>query len=199
MLCQLQLAVHLTRRRDPVTGDTDAMTFRKAALSVFASAGIAVAVAVMAAMVANDVQDLFAGAIVVSLFAYLFWLVGWHSAVRLSRNGVSVDNLLLRHVIPWDELAEIGVGNGLVFRLRDGTRIGSVMYGGSVIGAILGYRYTRKVAARMNATRDAIRASAAEDPVAAPGYRRAAGFSVWPPLAILAVMEAIASLSLLVK
>src|SRR5258708_34153952 len=140
MLCQLQLAVHLTRRRDPVTGDTDAMTFRKAALSVFASAGIAVAVAVMAAMVANDVQDLFAGAIVVSLFAYLFWLVGWHSAVRLSRNGVSVDNLLLRHVIPWDELAEIGVGNGLVFRLRDGTRIGSVMYGGSGDRGDLGER-----------------------------------------------------------
>src|SRR5258708_35578618 len=127
MLCQLQLAVHLTRRRDPVTGDTDAMTFRKAALSVFASAGIAVAVAVMAAMVANGLQDLFAGAIVVSLFAYLFWLVGGHSGVPLGRNGVRVDKLLRRQVIPGDELAEIAVGNRRWYRLRDGTPCGSVM------------------------------------------------------------------------
>src|SRR5260221_12161269 len=56
------------------------MTFRKPALSVFASAAVAVTVIGMAVMVANDVQDLFAAAIVVSLFAYLFWLVGWHSA-----------------------------------------------------------------------------------------------------------------------
>jgi hypothetical protein len=177
----------------------DAMTFRKPALSVFASAGIAVAVSVMAAMVANDVQDLFAGAIVVSLFAYLFWLVGWHSTVRLGRDGVIVDNLLVRHVIPWGQLAEIGVGNGLVFRLRDGTRVGSVMYDGSVIGALLGYRYTRGVAARMNAARDKVLEEPSPPSALDGGYRRVAGFSAWPPLAILAVMEAIASLSLLGK
>jgi hypothetical protein len=175
------------------------MTFRKPALSVFASAGIAVAVTGMAAMVANGVQDLFAAAIVVSLFAYLFWLVGWHSAVRLGRDGVIVDNLLMRHVIPWGELAEIGMGNGLVFRLRDGQRVGSVMYGGSVIGAILGYRYTRKVADRMNAARDGIRASSAEHEAQEAGYRRVAGFSVWPPMVIVATTEAIAALSLLAR
>jgi hypothetical protein len=199
VLCELQLAVHLTGRHPPVIGDTDEMTFRKPALSVFASAGIAVAVTVIAAMVANDVQDLFAGAIVVSLFAYLFWLVGWHSAVRLGRDGVIVDNLLVRHVIPWDELAEIGVGNGLVSRLRDGQRVGSVMFGGSVIGAILGYRYTRSVAARMKAARDDIRGRYSGQCVPGAGYRRVAGFSAWPPLVILAVMEAIASFSLLGK
>ena len=175
------------------------MTFRKAALSVFASAGIAVAVTGMAAMVANDVQDLFAAAVVVSLFAYLFWLVGWHSAVRLGRDGVIVDNLLARHVIPWGQLAEIGVGNGLEFRLRDRQRIGSIMYGGSVIGAILGYRYTRSAAARMNAPRDDVRARYPGQCVPGAGYRRVAGFSAWPPLVILAVMEAVASLSLLAK
>jgi len=139
------------------------MTFRKPALSVFASAAVAVTVIGMAVMVANDVQDLFAAAIVVSLFAYLFWLVGWHSAVRLGRDGVIVDNLLVRHVIPCEELAEIGVGGGLVFRLRDGQRVGSVMFGESVIGEILGYGYTRSVAARMNAVRDEIRANCDED------------------------------------
>lgn len=175
------------------------MTFRKPALSVFATAALAIPVIGMAVAVAKDVQDLWAAAIIFSLFAYLFWLVGWHSAVRLGRDGVIVDNLLVRHVIPWEELAEIGVAGGLVFRLRDGQRIGSVMFGGSVIGEILGYRYTRSVAARMNAERDDILAHRGEDHRTGNGYRRLAGFSVWPPLAILAVMEAIASLSLLAK
>jgi hypothetical protein len=43
-----------------------------------------------------------------------------HSAVRLGREGAIVDNLLVRHVIRWGELVEIYVGDGLVFRLRDG-------------------------------------------------------------------------------
>jgi hypothetical protein len=118
--------------------------------------------------------------------------------VRLGRDGVIVDNLLVRHVIPWGELVEIYVGNGLVFRLRDGQRIGSMVYGGSVLGAVLGYRYTRRVAARMNAARQEILAgSAAASPES--GYRRMLGFSPWPPLIILVIMEAITSLSLFLK
>jgi hypothetical protein len=175
------------------------ITFRKPALSVFPSVGILVVVAGMAAMAANGVRDLFAGAAGFSLFAYLFWLVGWQSAVRMGQNGVIVDNLLVRHVIPWGQLEEIGVRNGLVFRLRDGQQVGSVMYGGSVIGAILGYRNTRKVVARMNAARDDIRVGSSERSVPDGGYRRETGFTPWPPLVILAVMEGIATLSLAAK
>jgi hypothetical protein len=150
----------------------------------------------MVIMVTHGVNDLFAGAIGFSLFGYFFWLLGWHSAVRLDRYGVIVDNLLVRHVIPWGELSEIEVGNGLFFRLRDDRMVGSIMYGGSVMGALLGYRYTRKVAARMRAARDELLTGTVELPTS-DGYVRRIGFSPWPPLVILALMEAIASLSLL--
>jgi hypothetical protein len=129
---------------------------------------------------------------------YIIWLIGGHSAVRLGRNGIFVDNLLVRHVIPWGELSEIGVQGGLIFRLRDGQRIGSVMYGGSVMGALLGYRYTRGVAERMRAARAELLAGAPE-PLPSADYVRRIAFSPWPPLVILAVMEAIAALSLLAK
>jgi hypothetical protein len=173
-----------------------ARTFRKWALTAFAGAGFALAVGGMLAVVISHARDLFYGAPFNALFAYFFWLVGWHSAVRLDREQVIVDNLLVRHVIPWGELSEIGVGNGLFFRLRDGRMVGSIMYGGSVIGALLRYRYTRGVAARMRAARDELLAGTSELP-SSDGYVQRIGFSPWPPLLIVALMEAIASLSLL--
>jgi hypothetical protein len=172
-------------------------TFRKWALSAYAGVGFATAVGIVFAAVLKHASGLFYGAPFIALFAYGFWLLGWHSAVRVDRDGVIVDNLLVQHVIPWGELSEIGVGNGLFFRLRDGRMVGSIMYGGSVMGALLGYRYTRKVAARMRAARDELLAGTAELPPS-DGYVQRIGFSPWPPLVIVALMEAIASLSLLI-
>jgi hypothetical protein len=173
------------------------VTFRKWWLSAFALLGAAGAVAAFVTGAIGHFNDsFFFGAGIISSFAYFFWLLGWHSAVRLDRDGVIVDNLLVRHVIPWGELSEIGVGNGLSFRLRDGRMIGSIMYGGSVMAALLGYRYTRKVATRMRAARDELLAGTAELPPS-DGYVQRIGFSPWPPLVILALMEATASLSLL--
>jgi hypothetical protein len=144
----------------------------------------------------ND--SFFFGGAILSPFAYLLWLLGWHSAVRMNRDGVIVDNLLIRHVIPWEELSEIKVGYGLVFLLRDGRKVGSIMYGGSVIGEVLGYRYTSKVADRMRAARQELLARSAKLP-ASGEYARRIGFSPWPPLAILASLEALAALSWLVR
>lgn len=175
-----------------------ARTSRKLVLSAYASAGMAIGPGSMVVIVTKEQRDLFTGAAGFSVFVYFFWLLGWHSKVRVDRAGVVVDNLLVRHVIPWGELSEIGVGYGLFFRLRDGGQIGSIMYGGSVAGTLLRYRYTRKVAGRMRAAREELLAGMAELPPS-DGYVQRIGFSPWPPLVILALMEAIASLSLLVK
>jgi hypothetical protein len=50
-----------------------------------------------------------------SLFAWFFWLVGWHSAVRMDAAGVVVDNLIIRNSIPWSALQAIQVAGGLKF------------------------------------------------------------------------------------
>lgn len=174
----------------------DDYVFRKAAFLVFAFAGSMILIVSLPILAAHHVHDLLTGAIGFSAFVYLFWLLGWHSAVRLGRNGIVVDNLLVRHVIPWDPLESIGVSYGLVIRLRDGMKICPLMYGGSVLGQVLGYRYTRKVAARMNAVKEELQARVPQAEPAAR-YQRRSGFSPWPPLVIVAIMEAIAGLSML--
>lgn len=133
-----------------------------------------------------------------SAFIYFFWLIGWHSAVRLDPAGVRVDNIVVRHFIPWEELSDIAVGSGLEFRLRNGSKVQSLMYGGSLIGMILGYRYTRKVAAKM-LTASAEMVAAAP---AVPGplvYRSRFYVSAWPPLVILAATEIVAVLALTIR
>ncbi len=175
------------------------VTFRKWWMSAFASLGAAGTAAVFTVAVILDFNSsVFFGALIISSLVYFFWLIGWHSKVRIDPSGVMVDNLLIRHVIPWGELSEIGGGNGLFFQLRNGQRIGSIMYGGSVIGALLGYRYTRKVATRMRAAREDLLAGTSALPPS-DGYVRRAAFSARPPLLILAVMEAMALLSLLAR
>ena len=130
--------------------------------------------------------------------SYFVWVLGCHSAVRMDGSGMVLDDLLTRHVIPWAELRRIEVAGGLVIEVRGGPYIRMMMFGGSLYGVVTRYRAQRKVAARMNAARERIEASQpAPDPSAR--YARAIRFSPWPPLAILAAMEAIAAIGLLAR
>lgn len=187
--------------RQMATNDRNAnseiATFRKPVLEVFGCVGILAltGIFIAAALLPSPGPGSFFGALIFAAMIYAFWLVGIHSAVRISHSGVIVDNMLVRHVIPWGELGEIRVRYGLEFALRDGRRIGSVMYGGSVIGALLGYRYTRGVAARMTAAGRALEGGPGVAAAAGGTYRRVSGFSAWPPLAILMAAELIALIS----
>jgi hypothetical protein len=168
--------------------------FRKAALLLVAAGGAGLTIVILLILDFKPVRGTFGGAVVFAAFLYLFWLLGWHSKVRMDSAGVVVDNLLVRHVIPWAALAEIDVDYGLDFRLRDGRKVGSIMYGGSVAGSLLGYKYTRSVATQM---REAQKELCGTAEPAGGSYARRSGFSPWPPLACVAIMEAVASLSLL--
>lgn len=187
----------LMRGAGPESAAAKPVTFRKPQFAAFGWFGVGfltIAFGVVSGVAHS--AGLFAVAVLFAAFVYVIWLIGCHSAVRLNQDGVIVDNFLVRHVIPWGELAAIAVDNGLCFRLRDGRKIGSMTYAGSLAGALLGYRYTEMAADRMRAARDQLLAGMPELP-ASPGYCRRIGFSVWPPLVILAVMEAIAGLSVL--
>ena len=54
----------------------------------------------------------FVGAVIISAFIYFFWLIGWQSSVRVVDAGVIVDNLFIRHFIPWGDLSELKVEMG---------------------------------------------------------------------------------------
>jgi hypothetical protein len=161
-------------------------------------AGAATFVFFIVAAFSNPMISDLPGAFIFDGFIYFFWLIGWHTAVRLGPAGVTVDNLLKRDLIPWEELSDIAVGSGLEFRLRDGGKVGSLMYGGSLIGMISGYPYTRKVAARMlDASAELIAAA----PETAGPLEHSSRFylSPWPPLVILAATELVAVLALTIR
>ena len=112
---------------------------------------------------------------------------------------VVVDNLVVRNTIPWPALRDIQAAGGLTFRLHDGTTVGCLMYGGSLAGALTGYPYLRRVAARMRQAQAELSPEVAEPP---PGQTASLGrwhVSPWPPLLILATLELIAVLALLIR
>lgn len=86
---------------------------------------------------------------------WVIWLLGWWSKVVIGPYGVTVDNLILRHDIPWEELRDIRAEGGLTFELTDSNDVGSLSYGGSLAGAITGWRGLRQVREQMLAARSA--------------------------------------------
>ena len=184
-------------RHDKTPGASVA-TFRKASLATFAWLVMLVPVTGTLAVALKPgvyVKETFEGAIIMAIGAYVLWLLAT-SAVRIRQDGVIVDNFLLRHVIPWQQLIDIEVRNGLLIRVNDAPNIGSIMYGGSLLGALTGNRLAEQACTRMNAKRKEI-LSTGIPPEGSRLYRRMIRFSVWPPLIILAVFEGLASLSLL--
>lgn len=171
--------------------------FRKGYLSaVFLAAAAAFAAVFAIAAISHPNGSDPLGAAIISVFVYALWLLSWQSAVRMGPSGVVVDNLLMRHVIPWADLADIQVGAGLEFRLREGRTVRPLIFGGSLIGQVLGYRYTRRVAERMRATWAVLSALETDAPPDSGGYRCHVHVNPWSPLAILACLEAVAVLAL---
>lgn len=110
-----------------------------------------------------------------------------------------VDNLTVRHAIPWSALEAIEASGGIRFRLRDGTSVASLMYGGSFAGALSGYPYLRRVAARMSTTQAELSPG---EPGTLPGHAGARDswyVSPWPPLLIVSALELVAVLALLTR
>lgn len=116
----------------------------------------------------------------------------------MDTSGITIDNLLARHFISWAELKGIDVEQRLVFIRRDGTRLGSVMYGGSVIGQLSHYRLQRKTVARMRAVSEQFGGPATQPPPPSPASRLKIVFSPWPLLAFLALAEVLTAWPLVV-
>jgi hypothetical protein len=133
-----------------IKGKQRGAVFRKPPLTAFCMAGDIFFIAGFAYVASVVPQPgLFFVALILTGLTYLFWLIGWHSAIRLDESGVIVDNGLMRHEISWNGLSGIMIGYGLTFGLRSGGEVRSVMFGGSVMGAVIDYKYTEKIAERM--------------------------------------------------
>lgn len=178
-------------------GTRQEVVFRKWFFSAFAlTAAAGVFAGFIAICVAAPQPGDYAGALIMLAFWYWFWLLGWESAVRVTPSGVIVDNLVFREVIPWRDFAGFDAPGGLRIRMVNGDSVGSIMYGGSVLGAILGYRWTRRQAQLMNDAAGLLSALQADSPADEAVERRSRiHVNPWPPLVTLAVFEVVALLA----
>jgi hypothetical protein len=93
----------------------------------------------------NGVGALVFGSFIVTLFVVFFWALGWHSAIRFTATHVSVTNVLIITTVAWADVTDVTIaGDGLTIRLRDGKTLGSIQFGGSLIGAFTGYLTHRR-------------------------------------------------------
>jgi hypothetical protein len=163
-------------------------------VAAIASAGCFAALVVAAVSKPNG--STFFGAVVLSAFIYFFWVIGWQSSVRVVSGGVIVDNLFTRHSIPWRDLSEVKGGNGLLIVTRSGEKIGSLMYGGSIIGVFTGSRQSRAVASKIKSAQEgAVSAGESNDDGGIQEYHSSINFQPWPFVISLMVTELVAGIS----
>ncbi|MBO0835737.1 MAG: hypothetical protein J2P28_09485 [Actinobacteria bacterium] len=129
------------------------------------------------------------GAAVVAIIMWVIWLLGWWSKVVIGPHGVTVDNMIMRHVIAWEQLGDIHARSGLTFELTDGSRIGSLTYGASLAGDLTGWKGLRRVREQMLAARPV---RSADAPPANRERRTRIKIAWWPIAVYLMPLEAIA-------
>jgi hypothetical protein len=137
-----------------------------------------------------------AGHVIVPLICWVIAIVEWLivvvTAVRVRPDGLVIDNVLVRHVIPWERFAGLFVeeGEGMFARLDDGQIVKSSGFGRSLSDAMKGYAHMRDTLGRIQADcRQARGAHAEVSPP--PPYRRQLNIPWAPALAFLAFFEAI--------
>jgi hypothetical protein len=89
------------------------------------------------------------GAAVSAVCLWLIWQGGLWSKVVISQRGITIDSFFVRRQISWEQLSGIGADGGLRFQLEDGTEVGTMIYGGSLIGALTQYRGIRRTRDKM--------------------------------------------------
>ncbi|TLQ45368.1 hypothetical protein [Streptomyces marianii] len=84
-------------------------------------------------------DDGYAPPLVVATFVVFLWMTGWHSAIRFTDSHLIVTNIVVTSTVAWSGVARITADDGLCIRLRDERELGSIAFGGSLIGAFTGY------------------------------------------------------------
>jgi hypothetical protein len=176
--------------------------YRNRLMQSIAVVGIALGLGTGLAIALDPKGPPYLGGIVGTVVAYLSWMIGWQSSVRLRPDGVVVASMFLASFVPWEAFSEFRVANGLFVITTDGRAIGSFAFGGSLAGQLTGYRRLHKLAERMEADRRALLAepgSGGPRPAAGVMLTRRARihFAVWPVIAAAAPLELIGLLTAL--
>ncbi|PRX43862.1 PH (Pleckstrin Homology) domain-containing protein [Prauserella shujinwangii] len=101
------------------------------------------------------------------------WFIGAivTSKVVVLGGGIRVDNWFTRYWIPWSAVAEIEVDPAVAVVLRDETVVPLGVGGASVLNALRGNRYQRRVRERIEAARAAAPVASPADSVMTRSWR----------------------------
>ncbi|MFD4316796.1 hypothetical protein [Streptomyces sp. NPDC058548] len=86
----------------------------------------------------GEENDGFAVALTMATVAFFFWTLAWDSTYRYTATHVSTTHFLVTTTVAWRDVALIDSTTGLTLQLRDGTTLGSISYGGSLLGTFTG-------------------------------------------------------------
>lgn len=93
--------------------------------------------------------DAIVGTIVFTAIAILLWSITWLSSIKVESESLVIRNMFFITEVPWSQVQDVRLGNGLEIILRDGTELRSIQFGGSLMGALTGYPTYRKSAKRL--------------------------------------------------
>jgi len=130
-------------------------------------------------------QGAFVGGAVLSGIAWLMWVLGWWTKVEVRPDGLVIDNVIVRHVIPAGQFDRFVLDSGTCVRAKDGRRFYLFGHGGSLLGAITNYHSQRRFLARAETATAMIADNA--DPHAR--YRTYVKIPWWPLPALLILIE----------
>ncbi|MBD3142607.1 hypothetical protein [Microbispora bryophytorum] len=105
--------------------------------------------AILEAAIIRSLADALVFSLILGESSFVIWLLAWHSKIRATPRGLFVDNFLVVHEIPWHHVKDIVLENGILVVLDDDTVIGSLQFGGSVLGGITGYPTFRRPLRRL--------------------------------------------------
>jgi hypothetical protein len=178
--------------------------YRNTFVQSITGAGIALFLGIGVAIALDPKGPPYLGGIVGTVGAYLAWMVGWQSSVRLRSDGVEVNNLLVTCFVPWEIFREFRIANGLKVVMTDGRSIGSFAFGGSLAGQLTGYRRMRWLVESLEGGRQALTAERHQ-----PGpprrtipssetrkaYLLRVRVAIWPLLAFIVPLEVLGLLT----
>ncbi|MFJ9177111.1 hypothetical protein [Streptomyces sp. NPDC102360] len=82
--------------------------------------------------------------LLVTAMALFFWALGWNSTVRITPTHVSITNVVVTTTVAWRDVEQVTMDDGIGIHLRDGHEIGSIAFGGSLIGVFTRYPSHRR-------------------------------------------------------
>lgn len=161
-------------------------------LPIFGAVCLTVVLSILATL--RPARD-FGGYVGIPIFAWAATSIGWlvtvTSAVRVRPEALIVDNMVVRHVIPWERFRGLFVetGMGMFARLDDDAVVQSSSFGRSLADAMKGYGHMRLTLEQIReACKSARQSHVLVNPP--PGYERRINVPWRPLLGLLVFFEA---------